>query len=474
MGNPREGFMSRHLTLMLCTLALVAGCSRNPERPSAAQSPTAPTASEPGSLLGPSSVAPGGISGKYDVSFPGRDQSFDFRNQLETKYQTGLGRGLAPTFVDREGEVVWTQEYMRYRVNGCDHGSATQRVLAQIDGQPAGQVCGAPPDGLIAFPPRTDAFDFRRQLETRYQQFGRGASQSSVDAEGGVIWTQEYLRYRVNQCDHATSVQKVFSQIDGGGVAATCFVPPCLFTVSPTTQTVPAAGGTFTAIITKTSGDCTFGAESLGAFVTTVSGTSGTDTTTTLTYRVDPNTGGSRSTQIRVRWTNNSTLLQINQDAFSTAFTMTDPNNASGATTTCLIKLAATPCVFAATGTVVGSTTYAWTASYLYGGTVTHTQSGTSPNFTFTQTCGGAGCHGRRHRDAVERDLDGDGCERRHHRAVGIGQPAAADHPVVYLLIGLRSADLAFRDGETSGQSNGAGDGDRTRDIELGKLAFYR
>ena len=93
---------------------------------------------QPGSLLGPTSVAPGGVSGKFDVSFPPRNDSFDFRNQLETKYQTGLGRAAAPTFVDREGEVVWTQEYMRYRTNGCDHATATQRVMTQIDGQPAG------------------------------------------------------------------------------------------------------------------------------------------------------------------------------------------------------------------------------------------------------------------------------------------------------------------------------------------------
>ncbi len=273
--------MSRHLTFLFCILTLVAGCSRNPEQTLAA-SPTAPSAAVPGSLLGPTSVAPGGVSGKFDVSFPARNESFDFRNQLEVKYQTGLGRSAAATFVDREGEVVWTQEYIRYRVNGCDHGSATQRVMAQIDGNPAGQVCGAPPDGLVAFPPRTDSFDFRRQLESRYQQFARGASQSTVDAEGGVIWTQEYLRYRVNQCDHPTSVQKVFSQIDGGGVSPTCFVPPCVFTVAPTTQNVPAAGGTFTAVVTKTSGgDCTFAAESLGSFVSLVSGTSGTAETTT-------------------------------------------------------------------------------------------------------------------------------------------------------------------------------------------------
>jgi hypothetical protein len=381
--------MSRYLIGLICTLTLVVGCSRDPERSTMA-SPTAPSAAVPGSLLGPTSVAPGGVSGKYDVAFPPRNDSFDFRNQLETKYQTSLGRTAAPTYVDREGEVVWTQEYMRYRTNGCDHATATQRVMTQINGQPAGQVCGAPPDGLIAFPPRTDSFDFRRQLEIRYEQFARGFSSSTVDPEGGVIWTQEYLRYRVNQCDHPTSVQKVFSQIDGGGVAPTCFVPPCVFTVTPTTQTVPATGGTFTAVVTRTSGEnCTFGAESLASYVSVGSGSSGSDQTTTVTYTVGPNSGPPRSTAIRVRWTNNSTLLEINQQGLS--FSMTDPNSSPGETTTCLIRALNTPCVFNATGNVVGNVTYTWNASYTYGVPVSHTQSSNSPSFTFTQSCGGPG-----------------------------------------------------------------------------------
>jgi hypothetical protein len=385
-------FMSR-LTLLFCTLALVAGCARNPER-SSPTSPVAISAPERGSLLGPTSVAPGGISGKYDVAFPGRDQSFDFRNQLETKYLTGLGRAAAPTFVDREGEVVWTQEYMRYRTNGCDHGSATQRVMAQINGQPAGQICGAPPDGLIAFPPRNEAFDFRRQLESRYEQFGRGSSSSSVDAEGGVIWTQEYLRYRVNQCDHLTSVQKVFSQIDGGGVAPTCFVPPCLFTVSPTTQSVPAAGGTFTVVVTRTSGDCSFGSESLDSFVAITGGGSGSGATTTMTYTVSPNFGFARSTKIRVRWTNNSTLLDINQEGgTAVAFTMTDPNAGSGATTNCAIKTTSTPCVFTVVpGNFSANAIYTWHVEYQHGtGITSHDSSSTSPTFQFTQSCGAPG-----------------------------------------------------------------------------------
>lgn len=386
--------MSRHLALLCCALILVAGCSRDPERRSASL-PTAPSAGGPGSLLGPTSVAPGGVSGKFDVAFPPRNDSFDFRNLLETKYATGLGRAPAATFVDKEGEVVWTQEYMRYRSNGCDHATAVARVMAQIDGNAAGAVCGAPPDGLVTFPPRTDSFDFRRQLESRYQQFNRGASQSSVDQEGGVIWTQEYLRYRVNSCDHPTAVQKVFSQIDGGGVAPTCFVPPCIFTITPKTQSVSNAGGTFTAIVTRTSGEnCSFGSESLAPFVSIVSGGSGTGDTTTLTYTVAPNFEGPRSTAIRVRWTNNSTLLEINQGEGTTAaFTLTDPNTSASATTTCLIKVAGTPCTLTASGTYGSSAIFTWHISYSYpgGGGASHDFSSSNPSFTFTQMCGQPG-----------------------------------------------------------------------------------
>lgn len=346
-----------------------------------------------GSLLGPTSVAPGGISGKFDVSFPGRDQSFDFRNQLETKYITGLGRSAGATFVDREGEVVWTQEYMRYRANGCDHATATQRVLAQIDGQAAGAVCAAPPDGAIAFPPRTDSFDFRRQLETKYQQTGRGASSSAVDAEGGVIWTQEYLRYRVNSCDHATAVTKVFSQIDGGGVAATCFVPPCIFTVPTTPQAATVAGGTLTATVTRTSGDCSYGAESLSSFITITGGATGTGATSTLTYSVAPNFGSARSGFIRIRWPNNSTLLQVDQAAgTAVAFTLTDTNASSSTTTNCAIKTTSTPCVLTvSSGTFSSNATYSWHVDYQYGGTASHDFTSTNSSFTFTQTCGGSG-----------------------------------------------------------------------------------
>ena len=90
-----------------------------------------------------------------DVSFPPRNDSFLVADPARVDLSNGLRRGLSPTVVDPEGEVVWTQEYMRYRTNGCDHVTSVLRVTTQIGGNAAGGVCGAPPDGLVVFPTAT-------------------------------------------------------------------------------------------------------------------------------------------------------------------------------------------------------------------------------------------------------------------------------------------------------------------------------
>ena len=380
--------MSRCPTLLLCIAIVIAGCS-SPDR-SRGTSPTAPSAGRPGSLVGPTAVAPGGISGKFDVNFPPRNLSFQFRTDLEGTYRTTLNRAVMPVYVDPEGEVVWTQEYLRYRVNGCSHETAVENVRLQVNGLPAAAVCGAPPNGLIEFPPRDQSFDFRRRLEIWYQGFNRGFSSSAVDPEGGVTWTQEYLRYSVNGCDHTTSTQKTILQVNGGPVTPTCFVPPCLFAVAPTTQSVPGTGGTFTAVVTRTQGtDCTFGAEALDSFVTITGGGSGSGETTTVTYTVAPNPGGPRSSAIRIRWTNNSTLLSINQAVGTgSAFVLTDPASAAGPVTTCLIRTAATSCTLTVNNPS-STATFSWAVSFNYGAPITLT--GTGPSFTITQGCGGPG-----------------------------------------------------------------------------------
>ena len=157
------------------------------------------------------------------VSFPPRDESFDFRNQLEAKYRDGLRRAPTPTFVDTEGDIVWTQEYLRYRVYQCTHQQAIDRVLTQIDGNPAPGVCGNAVAGAVQFPPRNEPLDFRNQLEAKYRDgLRRSPVSTTVDREGDVVWTQEYLRYRVNSCGHAVAVQDVLTQIDGHAAPPVC------------------------------------------------------------------------------------------------------------------------------------------------------------------------------------------------------------------------------------------------------------
>jgi hypothetical protein len=185
-------------------------------------------------VTGPSAVASGSAAatgavasatgGASVVAFPPRNEPFAFREELERKYRDGLRRSPSSTYVDLEGDIVWTQEYLRYRVNQCDHAAAVQKVLDQIDGRGIAPVCGNPPaDGAVLFPPRNEPFAFRQELELKYRDgLRRSATSSYVDIEGAIVWTQEYLRYRVNRCGHAAATQKVLDQIDGRGIAPVC------------------------------------------------------------------------------------------------------------------------------------------------------------------------------------------------------------------------------------------------------------
>ena len=76
----------RYVTGLVILIAASMACSRGNDR-AVAQSPTGPTA------VAETTIAyVGGVSGPMDVLFPGRNESFLFRNDLETKYATGLGR----------------------------------------------------------------------------------------------------------------------------------------------------------------------------------------------------------------------------------------------------------------------------------------------------------------------------------------------------------------------------------------------
>jgi hypothetical protein len=157
------------------------------------------------------------------TSFPPRNEALDFRAQLEQKYRDGLRRSAIGTSADPEGAVVWTVEYLRYRLGRCSHDVAVDKVRRQISGQGFPDVCGGESLGAVAFPPRDQVYAFRLELERLYRdELRRTPTSTSVDPEGDVVWIQEYLRYRLNGCNHQNGVSRVMTQVDGGGIQPTC------------------------------------------------------------------------------------------------------------------------------------------------------------------------------------------------------------------------------------------------------------
>jgi hypothetical protein len=382
----------RYLTGLVIVIAAGTACARGNDRP-LAESITSPTAI---AAANRELLSAGVTSSPMVVGFPGRDQSKRFRDALETYYATVLGRSGNSTFVDVEGEIVWLQEYLRYRVNGCAHATAVARVLEQIAGAAAGAVCAdVSPHQEVPFPARTDIFDARRTLETTYQQMGRALSVTAVDIEGAGIWISEYLRYRASGCDHDTAVQKVFSQIATGTIAATCFVP-CSYRLTPERIASGSGSSSQTLEIRPTPAsvpDCAWTARSTASWLTISSGFTAGVGFTNVPYTIaQNNSNNARTAYIEVAWQGGSSRLQVDQAGtpFQAAFTMVDPFRSSSVTTECWFRSSSTPCNFSATANLPGpgAYTYAWTATYVTGSTRTVTQSSSSSTFTFSDACG--------------------------------------------------------------------------------------
>ena len=158
------------------------------------------------------------------IQFPPRDEQLLFFLRLTEEYRDTLGRTQNnPSFVDTEGSAVWYPEFLRYTVSGCSPTEATDRVLLQIQGQGIQPECGETPENVIEFPPRDVSLKFLRDLSEFYRtMLGRGLNFGFVDLEGKAVWQGEYLRYRVNGCDHQTAVSHVLSQIRVGGIPPVC------------------------------------------------------------------------------------------------------------------------------------------------------------------------------------------------------------------------------------------------------------
>ena len=165
-----------------------------------------------------------------------------FRQQLEAAYRDTLRRPPTTSFVDIEGTIVWTQEYLRYRVNGCGHQDAITRVGTQIRGGGIQPICSDFTGTSVAFPPRNEPFAFRQELERLYRdELRRSAVETFVDAEGDIVWTQEFLRYRLNGCSQMESTDRVLAQVSGGPVLPTCASTVPTVTNFVTNVTAPGA-----------------------------------------------------------------------------------------------------------------------------------------------------------------------------------------------------------------------------------------
>jgi hypothetical protein len=172
-------------------------------------------------IAGAQSLYGTGVNG--NITFPPRNEPNDFFNQLLAVYQNELRAAPSPTYVDSEGAVIWLTEYARQRVGLCDHGTATENTLAQITDGAGTLVCAATPTGAIAFPPRNEGMLFMNELDNTYRNaLGRSLGSSVVNNEGAVVWVLEYLRYRLNGCNHGDATTKVLQQIRGLGIQPVC------------------------------------------------------------------------------------------------------------------------------------------------------------------------------------------------------------------------------------------------------------
>jgi hypothetical protein len=289
---------------------------------------------------------------------------------------------------------VWLQEYIRYRVNGCDHATAISRVLSQIDGNPPGGICTPIPDGIaVAYPPRNDVVEARHVLETKYQSMGRGLIPTYVDMEGAAIWFTDYLRYRTNACDHPTAEQKVFVQIDGAPPPPTCFVP-CNYALLPGGVDVGSGVTNSSFEIRPNPTGCQWNAASDASWLTFPSDYRAGNGYTVIPYTVGLNNGGDRQGRISFSWAGGGTSFVVYQAGtpFVANLVLNDPFRTPGETTECHIHSPSTPCNLTVSANLPGNNySYSWSASWVYGTQKSSATTGASNMFTVTEQCGGSG-----------------------------------------------------------------------------------
>ena len=335
-------------------------------------------------------------------TFPPRNEPFDFRLRLEAKYRDELRSSASQTAVDIEGDIVWTQEYLRYRVSTCGHMDAINRVVAQIDGR------GVQPDCTPVVveptpPPPTTTCSYALNPSGNSVGVNGGTFSVNVSVQAGCGWQLSsnvpWLRPSTTSGSGSATVSytvdanaaggrngRISLSGTGGGSAAhdvsqagTTTPPPtvCAYTVAPTTLNVISNGGSVSFTVTTNAANCAWTAASQAGFITITSGTSGS-TTGTVNLSVAANTSAARSGTVLVSYTGGSQSVTVNQSGAANPTA-----SASYTPDPCTITNggATLNCTFNGSGSSAGSgtiTAYIW--SYL--GTTVETAGAThAPNF---------------------------------------------------------------------------------------------
>ena len=195
--------MSRRLTLLLCTITLVAGCSRNPER-SSATSPTALSAPEPGSLLGPTSVATGGRDGlgrRRDGENARRHKArrrhaaaVDLRKHL-------LNRGGVVARVDAVAQVFLRPDHAAFSIHRRLAGAAAKLLVLGFELPAEIERVGARRKRDQAVGRRTAHRPCRITVNLRHHALGRAAVVAAVGAVAHVFLRPDHLAFAIDGAD---------------------------------------------------------------------------------------------------------------------------------------------------------------------------------------------------------------------------------------------------------------------------------
>ena len=151
------------------------------------------------------------------IELPPPQESLMFMTALQAKYRDALKRPALSDTLDPNVGTTWVRRYLRFRLHGCDHATATAKVFLQIDGGGAQPLCQRPLSPVQ--PPRNETTDFRQQLEAK---FPSRSSKSFVDLEGQAVWMQDYLSLRIGNCSHRQAVDAVMARIDGREPQVAC------------------------------------------------------------------------------------------------------------------------------------------------------------------------------------------------------------------------------------------------------------